>query len=360
MAFPLSAIYARPRANAPLIGGTITSFESGTATPLATYSGKEGDAENTNPVVLDDTGTARVWLSNAIRYGLSLFNPTGDLLWTVDPAPVFFGRQGAPGGPDGPPGPAGPIGRVGAQGVVGPAGIKGLTGPAGINGSNFIVFTASGSWVAPSGITQITVFMQNPGSGNQKSSGTSPTGGKITGQAGTFTINIFPLSTVTVYIGPASTGAATANVYNNSPASPGFRTYIQYKDVANVTQKLNVGGLSTTDLKEATVRDMGASFYAWYNTSPSSAYLNANNLLVFQGSNPGGSTANGVGGGGAAGGLTLAQVNSTSFSGGAPQGFGASYGSNPGTTSGSDIAQTDPVTTAAAPAGLVILSYVVP
>lgn len=47
----------------PLAGGCVYTFISGTATPLATFSDYSGTIVNQNPVVLDSSGRANIWLS---------------------------------------------------------------------------------------------------------------------------------------------------------------------------------------------------------------------------------------------------------------------------------------------------------
>jgi hypothetical protein len=67
----------------PLNGGLLFSFAAGTTTPLATYTDATGVSPNTNPVILDSTGTARVFLSSA-AYKFILQNQFGVVQWTVD------------------------------------------------------------------------------------------------------------------------------------------------------------------------------------------------------------------------------------------------------------------------------------
>ena len=53
----------------PLVGGFLYSYAAGTTTPLQTYVDSTTGALNTNPVVLDSTGSATVFLgANAVSY----------------------------------------------------------------------------------------------------------------------------------------------------------------------------------------------------------------------------------------------------------------------------------------------------
>jgi hypothetical protein len=61
------------------------SYTAGTTTPLATYTDATGVSPNTNPVVLDSTGTAKVFLSSAAyKFKFVLQNQFGVQQWTVD------------------------------------------------------------------------------------------------------------------------------------------------------------------------------------------------------------------------------------------------------------------------------------
>lgn len=67
----------------PLSGGKIYSYHAGTSTPLATYTDESGDTPNTNPVVLDSTGSANVWLG-AGAYKFVVTDSMGTTQFTVD------------------------------------------------------------------------------------------------------------------------------------------------------------------------------------------------------------------------------------------------------------------------------------
>src|SRR6185312_9530841 len=48
---------------AALSGGFVYTFSAGTSVPLATYTDSSGTVQNTNPVLLDSTGCAQIWLA---------------------------------------------------------------------------------------------------------------------------------------------------------------------------------------------------------------------------------------------------------------------------------------------------------
>lgn len=89
-----TAVAQRPALNSPVIrfqdnngkplaGGKLFSYQAGTTTPLATYKDSTTSAVNTNPVILDSTGSASVFLGNNV-YKLVLQNSTGTVQWTAD------------------------------------------------------------------------------------------------------------------------------------------------------------------------------------------------------------------------------------------------------------------------------------
>lgn len=48
----------------PLAGGKVYTYSAGTTTPKATYTTQAGNVANTNPVILDSTGRANIWLGS--------------------------------------------------------------------------------------------------------------------------------------------------------------------------------------------------------------------------------------------------------------------------------------------------------
>lgn len=64
-------------------GCKIGTFAAGTSTPLATYADPSGVFPNSQPVVLDSAGRARIYLTGA-SYKLVLSTAAGTQIWSVD------------------------------------------------------------------------------------------------------------------------------------------------------------------------------------------------------------------------------------------------------------------------------------
>jgi hypothetical protein len=76
----------------PLVGGCVFTYAGGTSTPLATYTDSTGSTLNANPVILDLTGSAKIWLGPS-TYKFAIWSTggtncsSGALQWTVDNVP---------------------------------------------------------------------------------------------------------------------------------------------------------------------------------------------------------------------------------------------------------------------------------
>lgn len=62
--FTSSKFSATDASGNPLAGGLVYSYSAGTLTPKATYTTQAGNVANANPVVLDSTGRADIWLGS--------------------------------------------------------------------------------------------------------------------------------------------------------------------------------------------------------------------------------------------------------------------------------------------------------
>lgn len=73
-------------AGTPLIGGLITTYLAGTATPALTYTDSAGSITNSNPIVLDGAGLmpAELWLLNATAYKFVVTDSVGANARTYD------------------------------------------------------------------------------------------------------------------------------------------------------------------------------------------------------------------------------------------------------------------------------------
>ena len=76
----------------PLVGGCVFTYTGGTSTPLATYTDSTGNTANKNPVILDVSGSANIWLGpSTYKFAIWSYGGTncasGQLLWSVDEVP---------------------------------------------------------------------------------------------------------------------------------------------------------------------------------------------------------------------------------------------------------------------------------
>lgn len=67
----------------PLAGGLLYSYVGGTTTPLATFTDYTGNTANTNPIVLNASGFAPVWISNN-TYKFLLTDALGNQQFSID------------------------------------------------------------------------------------------------------------------------------------------------------------------------------------------------------------------------------------------------------------------------------------
>ena len=68
----------------PLAGGLLYTYAAGTTTPLATYTDYTAATQNTNPIVLDSSGQAGVWIPDTTSYKYILKTSAAVTLYTVD------------------------------------------------------------------------------------------------------------------------------------------------------------------------------------------------------------------------------------------------------------------------------------
>ena len=69
---------------APLVGGKLYTYVSGTTTPAITYADDSGSTQNTNPVTLNARGEAKVFLTAGNTYSFALYTASGALIYTID------------------------------------------------------------------------------------------------------------------------------------------------------------------------------------------------------------------------------------------------------------------------------------
>lgn len=71
-------------AGSPCALCSLYSYAAGTTTPQPTYTDSTGTSQNANPIVLDASGAANIWVNTTLAYKFVLKDTTGSTLWTVD------------------------------------------------------------------------------------------------------------------------------------------------------------------------------------------------------------------------------------------------------------------------------------
>lgn len=84
----------------PLAGGRLYTYAAGTSQPLSTYFNQDLAAghENTNPVILDASGRANVWIQDGVGYKFVLKDALDTTIYTQDNVRVSSGGSGGGGG----------------------------------------------------------------------------------------------------------------------------------------------------------------------------------------------------------------------------------------------------------------------
>jgi hypothetical protein len=68
----------------PLAGGKVYTFQAGTSIPLASYTDQTGMTPNSNPVILDSTGSAAIWLVGSYKINVKDANDVQQPNYPVD------------------------------------------------------------------------------------------------------------------------------------------------------------------------------------------------------------------------------------------------------------------------------------
>lgn len=95
---PYTKIQFFSNSGQPLAGGSLCSFLSGTATPLATFTDYTLTTANPQCVVLDSSGRASIWLDTTKIYRAILRDSVGVTIWTQDGIPGSGGGSTSGGG----------------------------------------------------------------------------------------------------------------------------------------------------------------------------------------------------------------------------------------------------------------------
>lgn len=74
-------------------GGTLTFYATGTETPKAVFQNAAGSVSHANPVVLDASGRALIFLNDDAAYDVIFKDAEGNEMWTIESvaaaAPAF-------------------------------------------------------------------------------------------------------------------------------------------------------------------------------------------------------------------------------------------------------------------------------
>jgi hypothetical protein len=81
---PVPKLQFSDQNGAPLAGGLVYTYEAGTLNPRATYTTAAGITANPNPIVLDASGQADIFLQAGLGYKFVLQNSLATTIWTVD------------------------------------------------------------------------------------------------------------------------------------------------------------------------------------------------------------------------------------------------------------------------------------
>jgi hypothetical protein len=87
---PLPQLQFFDQTGTPLAFGCVFTYESGTTTPLATYTDYTGTTLNANPVILSAGGSANIWMTAGVAYGFRVKSSggsncsAGSTLYTVN------------------------------------------------------------------------------------------------------------------------------------------------------------------------------------------------------------------------------------------------------------------------------------
>jgi hypothetical protein len=169
------------------------------------------------------TDQNQYWLAIAPSNGVQPSNQGTPPVWQLVAAKGADGAAGqaGPPGPPGLPGPPGPPGAPGAPGAQGPIGPQGPTGPPGtgmLNGTQD--FTASGTWVAPSGVTRVIVQLWGAGGGGGLAGLFSNAGAGGGGAFASAVLAVTPGATYSIAVGAGGGSEASGGDTTFSDSNP--------------------------------------------------------------------------------------------------------------------------------------------
>lgn len=260
-----------------LVGGKLYTYAAGTTTPLTTYTTSTGLIANTNPIILDSRGEASVWFGTS-KYKFVLKDANDVEIWTQDQLQGYANTDGsnafgtwpisitgnaatatvatsvAPGAAVTSITGAGLYGFTLTGGPITSTGTLTVTPPAPSTAGNYMVsngtswvsqafaggsqlqdqlFTASGTWTAPAGVTKARVTVIAGGGAG------SVTNGTIGGQGG-IAIGVYTVTPSTAYTVTVGLGAANDSSVNGGTSS--FGTLISATGGTGAGGSNGVGG----------------------------------------------------------------------------------------------------------------------
>lgn len=245
-----------PSTGAPLAGGLLFTYAAGTTTKQVTYSNPDTLTPNTNPIVLDSTGSCVCFLDATLQYEFTL-SPAGDTdpptnpIYSVDQvgyadilqgyaplaSPAFTGNPTAPTPTVGDNSTSIATTQFVDQAITNAQASPSLSGtpvaPTASPGTlttqiattafvgaeiaraqSMQAFTSSGSWTVPTDVTKVKFRAWGAGGGGGGTTGTSTAGGSGGGGGGYSegVQTVTPAGTLTITIGTAgSAGSGAAN-----------------------------------------------------------------------------------------------------------------------------------------------------
>jgi len=94
---PLPKVQVFDSAGAPLASGKVNTYEAGTTTPATTYTSADGMTANANPVILDSSGRASIYLVDGTCYKFAVTDSADDPVFTQDNICAPAGASADPG-----------------------------------------------------------------------------------------------------------------------------------------------------------------------------------------------------------------------------------------------------------------------
>jgi hypothetical protein len=288
-----------------LVGGKLYTYAAGTTTPLVAYTTSTGLIANTNPIILDSRGEASVWLGSS-KYKFVLKDANDVEIWTQDNLQGYANADGSNAYGTWPISITGNAATAtalvgGAVTSINGAGLYGFTltgGPITSTGTltvtppvpstvgNYMVsngtswvsqafaggsqfqdqlFTASGTWTAPTGVTKVRATVIGGGSGSYSGFSGSPGGIAV----GTYTVSAGTAYTITVGAGGAnSADGGTSSFASFCSATGGAATGAGSGSGGGIGSGGTLGNSAWDSVSTKALAPSGLFFTPWSGASP--------------------------------------------------------------------------------------------